>query len=310
MQGAPETLRDGTPTRRDPGRGFPFSMKDLALPDHLPALRAAGVSCFKVEGRKKSPLYVATTTDYYRKLLDGRLTPDDRPVHEADMQTVFSRPWTRLFVQSHKDKEVADRDTVGHRGTRGRASSIRCAIPAAATPACVSARARAIERHDGVQIDLPILGKPYGFAVDRLWRLDGKQCGRGVRGAGRVARRGGPAAATIRSCRRGADLLLVVAVGETPLSAHPAPGGAVSLAQDHECDRSAGRRGVGGDGSVVAAPLIEVRRTLAGPFTPAKMSPPWPRRFAGRSKNSAIRGSLWAKCRWRTAPAASCRYRD
>ena len=43
-------------------------MKDLALPDHLPALRAAGVSCFKIEGRKKSPLYVATTTDYYRKL--------------------------------------------------------------------------------------------------------------------------------------------------------------------------------------------------------------------------------------------------
>ena len=36
------------------------------------------------------------------------------------MQAVFSRPWTRLFVQSHKDKEVADRDTVGHRGTPDR----------------------------------------------------------------------------------------------------------------------------------------------------------------------------------------------
>ena len=83
----------------------------------MPALRAAGVSCFKIEGRKKSPLYVATTTDYYRKLLDGTLKPDDRPLVEADLQTVFSRPWTRLFVQSHKDKEVADRDTVGHRGT-------------------------------------------------------------------------------------------------------------------------------------------------------------------------------------------------
>src|SRR5207248_4186117 len=115
--GAPETLRDGSPVKRDPGNGFPFSMKDLALPDHLPALRAAGVSCFKIEGRKKSPLYVATTTDYYRKLIDGRLDPSERPDIEADLQTVFSRPWTRLFVQSHKDKEVADRDTVGHRGT-------------------------------------------------------------------------------------------------------------------------------------------------------------------------------------------------
>jgi len=63
VTGAPLTLRDGGAVRRDPRQGFPFSMKDLALPDHLPALRGAGVSCFKVEGRKKSPLYVATTTD-------------------------------------------------------------------------------------------------------------------------------------------------------------------------------------------------------------------------------------------------------
>ena len=87
VTGAPTSLRDGTPVERDPGQGFPFSMKDLALPDHLPALRAAGVSCFKIEGRKKSPLYVATTTDYYRKLLDGTLpagrTRDrgSRPAH-------------------------------------------------------------------------------------------------------------------------------------------------------------------------------------------------------------------------------------
>src|SRR5690242_1333204 len=117
VTGAPLTLRDGSAVRRDPRQGFPFSMKDLALPDHIPALRAAGVSCFKVEGRKKSPLYVATTTDYYRRLIDGRLSEEERPDIEADLQTVFSRPWTRLFVQSHKDKEVADRDTVGHRGT-------------------------------------------------------------------------------------------------------------------------------------------------------------------------------------------------
>src|SRR5262245_37588897 len=117
ITGAPDTLRDGSPVKRNPSTGFPFSMKDLALPDHLPALRAAGVSCFKVEGRKKSPLYVATATDYYRRLLDGTMSDAERPAVEADLQTVFSRPWTRLFVHSHKDKEVADRDTVGHRGT-------------------------------------------------------------------------------------------------------------------------------------------------------------------------------------------------
>src|SRR5262249_45304331 len=38
VTGAPETLRDGTTVKRSPAQGFPFSMKDLALPDYLPAL--------------------------------------------------------------------------------------------------------------------------------------------------------------------------------------------------------------------------------------------------------------------------------
>jgi putative protease len=168
VAGAPLTLRDGTAVKRDPRQGFPFSMKDLALPDHIPALRAAGVSCFKVEGRKKSPLYVATTTDYYRRIIDGRLEQAERPDIEADLQTVFSRPWTRLFVQSHRDKEVADRDTVGHRGTPiGKVEAVLDA--ATREPRLRFRTRRSLEKHDGLQIDLPVLGKPFGFAVERLW---------------------------------------------------------------------------------------------------------------------------------------------
>lgn len=157
---APQTLRDDSPVRRDPSQGFPFSMKDLALPDHVPALRAAGVSCFKIEGRKKSPLYVATTTDYYRRLLDGTLDAGERPDIEAELQSVFSRPWTRLFIQSHKDKEVADRDTVGHRGTAiGQVEHVSRGYLRFTTR-------RAIQTHDGVQIDVPGQGRPFGFAVE------------------------------------------------------------------------------------------------------------------------------------------------
>ena len=170
VSNAPLTLRDGSKVKRDPSQGFPFSMKDLALPDHIPALRAAGVSCFKIEGRKKSPLYVATATDYYRRLIDGRLSAGERPIHEADMQTVFSRPWTRLFVHSHRDKEVADRDTVGHRGTLiGRVEAV---LDGGTANARLRFRtSRALERHDGLQIDLPVLGRPFGFPVERLWTI-------------------------------------------------------------------------------------------------------------------------------------------
>jgi len=177
ITGAPDTLRDGSPVKRDPSHGFPFSMKDLALPEHLPALRAAGVSCFKIEGRKKSPLYVATTTNYYRKLLDGRLEPSERADYEADMQTVFSRPWTRLFIQSHRDKEVADRDATSHRGTpigvvdtviktEGGTSRLRFKT------------ARRLELHDGLQVDVPGLPKPFGCAVENLWLAQRAQTGK------------------------------------------------------------------------------------------------------------------------------------
>ncbi len=43
-----------------------LSPQDLMALDHLPAMVAAGVSCFKIEGRLKGPEYVAATTAAYR----------------------------------------------------------------------------------------------------------------------------------------------------------------------------------------------------------------------------------------------------
>jgi putative protease len=170
VTGAPDTLRDGSQVMRDPSTGFPFSMKDLALPDHVPALRAAGVSCFKIEGRKKSPLYVATATDFYRKLIDGRIEEAERAAEASDLQTAFGRPWTRLFIDSHKDKEVADRDHVGHRGALiGRIESVHRERKSRRLR---FRTARALERHDGLQVDLPDLDKPFGFGVRRMWALE------------------------------------------------------------------------------------------------------------------------------------------
>jgi collagenase-like PrtC family protease len=170
VTGAPDTLRDGQPVRRDPANGFPFSMKDLALPDYLPALRGAGVSCFKIEGRKKSPLYVATATDFYRKLLDGRST--DAEQAGSDLQAAFGRPWTRLFVDSHRDKEVAERDLACHRGVR--IGQVEAVLRSRNGRRLRFRTARALERHDGLQVELPDPEQPFGFGVRRLWVLDGE----------------------------------------------------------------------------------------------------------------------------------------
>ena len=48
-----------------------FSMKDLAQNENVRLLEQVGVTALKIEGRKKSPLYVGAVTDYYRSILDG-----------------------------------------------------------------------------------------------------------------------------------------------------------------------------------------------------------------------------------------------
>ncbi|MCR5322321.1 MAG: U32 family peptidase [Lachnospiraceae bacterium] len=47
-----------------------FNSKDLCMVDHIPELVEAGVDSFKIEGRMKTALYVATVTRAYRAAID------------------------------------------------------------------------------------------------------------------------------------------------------------------------------------------------------------------------------------------------
>ncbi len=51
--------------------GYFLSPRDLCLADELASMKNAGVFSFKIEGRMKSPEYVATVTNVYRKYLDS-----------------------------------------------------------------------------------------------------------------------------------------------------------------------------------------------------------------------------------------------
>jgi len=50
--------------------GYLLNSKDLCGLDYIPSLIKAGVSCLKIEGRMKSPEYVAIVTKIYRKYID------------------------------------------------------------------------------------------------------------------------------------------------------------------------------------------------------------------------------------------------
>lgn len=53
-----------------------FNSKDLCMIEHIPELMDAGIDSFKIEGRMKTALYVATVARTYRKAIDDYLTSE------------------------------------------------------------------------------------------------------------------------------------------------------------------------------------------------------------------------------------------
>jgi putative protease len=84
--------------RRDLGeRSYLISPQDLAAIDVVPELIRAGVHAFKIEGRLKSPEYVAATTAAYRRAVDSAGAAPSREERLA-LQQVFSRGLSRGYL--------------------------------------------------------------------------------------------------------------------------------------------------------------------------------------------------------------------
>lgn len=152
---------------------YPFSMKDLRVGEDVRKLVDAGVVSLKIEGRMKSPLYVASVTKYYREILDegDRRSRGDAPcrrVSTTDLETVFSRRTTKLYLNGKPSESVIDSESLGHLGT-----------PIGTVKKVTRDRegrywlrfhtARGLEKHDGLQFDaVDRDGKHLGMAVHEM----------------------------------------------------------------------------------------------------------------------------------------------
>jgi len=105
--------------RGDDALKYLLSPKDLAAYDLLPQLLAAGVSCFKIEGRMKGPEYVANVVDKYRRALDA--AREERPFpltgrDEEELRYSFSRGFSHGFLGGSDHQELVHGLYPGHRG--------------------------------------------------------------------------------------------------------------------------------------------------------------------------------------------------
>lgn len=83
-----------------------LNSKDLCMIEYLDQLIDAGVTSFKIEGRMKSPYYVATITNAYRRAIDD--LKNGKPFDKTcinEVEKTSHRRYTTGFYFGSKDKE-------------------------------------------------------------------------------------------------------------------------------------------------------------------------------------------------------------
>jgi len=98
-----------------------LSPQDLAAYALTPELIAAGVASFKIEGRLKSPEYVANITRHYRRAIDAALAT--RPVEFTrrdveEMELSFSRGFSPGWLRGCDHKMLVPATSSAKRGVR------------------------------------------------------------------------------------------------------------------------------------------------------------------------------------------------
>ena len=105
--------------RHDEQLNYLLSPRDLAAYDLLPELLAAGVSCFKIEGRMKGPEYVANVVEKYRRALDAAQEKRAYPLtaqDEEELRYSFSRSFSHGFLTGSDHQKLVHGLYPGHRG--------------------------------------------------------------------------------------------------------------------------------------------------------------------------------------------------
>ncbi len=95
-----------------------FNSKDLCMIEHIPEMIEAGIDSFKIEGRMKTALYVATVARTYRKAIDDYLESEEKyranmDWYKAEIAKCTYRQFTTGFYFGKPDEttQIYDNNT-------------------------------------------------------------------------------------------------------------------------------------------------------------------------------------------------------
>jgi putative protease len=128
-----------------------LSPQDLAAYDLIPQLIDAGVCSFKIEGRLKTPEYVANIVRHYRQAIDAAL--DSQPVQFSpldveEMELSFSRGFSHGWLDGCDHKMLVPAISPSKRGVLlGHVRGVH------KSRVVIELAKRAVKRGDGISID-------------------------------------------------------------------------------------------------------------------------------------------------------------
>lgn len=95
-----------------------FNSKDLCMIEHIPELMESGIDSFKIEGRMKTALYVATVARTYRRAIDdyresGELYRENLPWYLEQISNCTYRQFTTgfFFGKPSDEAQIYDNNT-------------------------------------------------------------------------------------------------------------------------------------------------------------------------------------------------------
>ncbi len=90
-----------SPTPKGKETGWFFSMSDLKAGDVAKKLDEMGIDSLKVEGRMKGPSYTLAASKYYRAVLDGTASDEEKQLLDEALSIVFARRQTKGWLADY-----------------------------------------------------------------------------------------------------------------------------------------------------------------------------------------------------------------
>ncbi len=99
------------PVNEDDRGTYIFNSKDLCMIEHIPEMLDAGIDSFKIEGRMKTALYIATVARTYRKALDDYKESEEKyrsnmDYYKSEISKCTYRQFTTGFYFGKTDSET------------------------------------------------------------------------------------------------------------------------------------------------------------------------------------------------------------